>query len=276
MSGQATNLTPRDNRTDLSCIATGPNAQYIFPQNQGLDKCAVLISGDEDSYTGRDKILFATRLASGPASHTDGRLSSVPSGERSVRTSQSSGSTFELMDAPPSWHRSSSVLEYHVKYGQGFVFVFNMSSPKTLDLVREMLEAVIRTRTALGLVCDGGRPGSLPVVLVGNVDGNLRRREDGPRSQNQATTASVRAEAAILAERWGHEFFEVDTGSAAALSEGANEVVLAILQRIEEAKRTRRSGVGYGFSEVKAPQRLLVRRTVGRMLPGVLLKLFAK
>lgn len=50
---------------------------------------------------------------------------------------QSGSSTdIELMDVPPSWHRSAPMLEYHVKYAHGFVFVFNMSSRETLELVK--------------------------------------------------------------------------------------------------------------------------------------------
>lgn len=236
-----------------------------------------MISGDEDPYTGRDRILFATRLASGPASRTGGRVASVRSTKRRVRAKQSAGVVdVQLIDAPPSWHRSARMLEYHVKYAQGFMFIFNMSSWETLELAREMLEAVMHTEVALGLVCSGGGPGSSPIVLLGNVDENLCRREDDSRAQNEATTASVRAEAAMLAERWGCKFFEADTGSDVALSEGADEVVLMVMQGLEEANRTRRSGIGYGFSEVKAPQRLLVRRTMSRILPGALLKVFAE
>lgn len=271
---------PGEKRIDLDHIASGPrppNAHYIFPFNQGLDKCAVLISGDEDPYTGRDRILLATRLASGPASRTDGRFPSVPPKKWRVREKQSAGvAGVQLMDAPPSWHRSARTLEYHVKYAHGFIFVFNMSSWETLELAREMLEAVMHTAVALGLVCSGDGPGSLPVILVGNVDENLCRREDDPRAQNEATTAPVRAEAAMLAERWGCKFFEPDTDSDVALSEGADEVVLMVMQGLEEANRTRRSGIGYEFSEVKAPQRLLVRRTMSRILPGALLKVFAE
>lgn len=271
---------PGDKRIDLSHIASeprAPNAHYIFPFNQRLDKYAVLISGDEDRYTGRDRILLATRLASGPASRTDGRIPSVPSTKPRGREKQSAGLTaVQLMDAPPSWHRSARTLEYHVKYAHGFMFVFNMSSWETLELAREMLEAVMHTAVALGLVCSGGGPGSSPVVLVGNVDENLCRREDDSRAQNEATTASVRAEAAVLAERWGCKFFEADTGSDATLSEGADEVVLMMMQGLEEDNRTQRSGIGYEFSEVKAPQRLLVRRTISRILPGALLKVLAK
>lgn len=170
------------------------------------------------------------------------------------------------------------MLEYHVKYAHGFVFVFNMSSRETLELVEEMLEAVMHAAAALGLVGDGDDPGSLPIALVGNVDRNLRRREDDARAQDQdqATTTSVRAEAALLAERWGYQLLEVDTGSGDPLNDSAREAFLTILRRIEEARRPREPGVVYGFSEMRAPQRLLFRRTVGRVLPGALLKLFAK
>lgn len=280
MSGQSRYRRPRRQakRIDLGHIASGPrapNAHYIFPFNHGPDKYVVLISGDEDPYTGRDRILLATRLASGPASRTDGRFPSVPSTKRRGRAKQSAGMTgVQLMDAPPSWHRSARTLEYHVKYAHGFMFVFNMSSWETFELAREMLEAVMHTAVALGLA--GGGPGSLPVVLVGNVDKNLCRREDDLRAQDAATTASVRAEAVMLAERWGCKFFEADTGSDVALSEGADEVVLMVMQGLEEANHNRRSGIGYEFSEVKAPQRLLVRRTMSRILPGALLKVFAE
>ncbi|KAG6363115.1 hypothetical protein INS49_008210 [Diaporthe citri] len=241
-------------------------------------------AGDEDSSTARDRILRATRLVSSPSIRTDGNTSSVPSAERSVRTRQSTSLTgIELMDAPPSWHRSAPMLEYHVKYAHGFVFVFNMSSRETLELVKEMFDAVEHAAAALGLVGDGNGRGSTPVILIGNVDEHLRRREDdvkeGPadsKAQDRVPAASVRAEAAMLAESWGCELFEVDTGSGAAFSDGANEAFFAILRKIEEAKRPRRSGIAYGFSEKKAPERLLVRRTVGRILPGPLLKLFAK
>lgn len=275
-------LRSRDKGIDPEYIATRlqpPNAHYIFPSNQGLWECAVLISGDEEAYTGRDRVLLAARRAPGPAGRTHGKVSSVPSTERNVRTMQSrSRKDIELMDPPPSWHRSAPMLEYHVKYAHGFVFVFNMSSLETLQLVKEMFEAVINAAAALGLVGDGGGRGSLPIVLVGNVDENLRRREDDPRAQdqNQATAASVGAEAAMLAERWGCQLFEVDTGSGDALSESASEAFLAVLRRIEEARRPREPGVVYGFSGMRAPQRLLFRRTVGRVLPGALLKLFAK
>lgn len=175
------------------------------------------------------------------------------------------------------------MLEYHVKYAHGFLFVFNMSSRDTLELVKEMFEAVEHAAAALGLVGDGNEPSSIPVILIGNVDEDLRRREDdakeGPansRAQDRVPAATVRAEAAMLAESWGCELFEVDTGSAAAFSDGANEAFSAILRKIEEAKRPRRSGIAHGFSGMKAPQRLLVRRTVGRILPDALLKLFAK
>lgn len=131
---------------------------------------------------------------------------------------------------------------------------------------------------ALGLVGGGDGTGSLPTALVGNVDRNLRRREDDARAQDrdQATAASVRVEAAILAGRWGSQIFEVDTGSGDALSDSASEAFLTILRSIEEARRPREPGVVYGFSEMRAPQRLLFRRTVGRVLPGALLKFFAK
>lgn len=174
------------------------------------------------------------------------------------------------------------MLEYHVKYAHGFVFVFNMSSRETLELVEEMFDAVVHASAALGLVGDGNEPSSIPVFLIGNVDEDLRRREDDAkeepaksRAQNRVPEASVRSEAAMLAESWGCEFFEVDTGSGAAFSDGTNNAFFAIRQKTEEAKRPRRSGVVYDFSETKAPQRLLVRRTIGRILPGALLKLFA-
>lgn len=70
------------------------------------------------------------------------------------------------------------MLKYHVKYAQGFVFVFSMSSQETLDLAREMCDAVMHTASALGLIGDENGSGSTPVVLVGNVDHNLRLRED--------------------------------------------------------------------------------------------------
>lgn len=278
---------PADMKIDPGYIATGsqpPNAHYIYPSNQRLDKCAVLISGDNDPYTGRDRILLATQLASGPAGRIDGNTSSVPSAELSVRTKQSPSLTvIELMDAPPSWHRSAPILEYHVKYAHGFVFVFNMSSRETLELVKEMVDAVEHAATALGIVGDFNQPSSIPVILIGNVDEDLRRREDdakeepaNSRAQDGVLAASVRAEAAMLAESWGCELFEVDTGSGAAFSDGVNEAFSAILQKIEEARRPRRSGVVHDFGETKAPQRLLVRRTVGRILPGALLRLFAK
>lgn len=175
------------------------------------------------------------------------------------------------------------MLEYHVKYAHGFVFVFNMSSRETLELVKEMFEAVEHAAAALGLVGDGNEPSSIPVILIGNVDQDLRRREDdakagpaNPRAQHRVPPATVRAEATTLAESWGCELFEVDTGSGAAFSDGGNQAFSVILRKVQEAKRPRRSGVAYGFSEMKAPQRLLVRRTVGRILPGALLKLFAK
>lgn len=261
-----------------------PNAHYIFPSNQGLNKYDVLISGDETPYTGRDRILSAGCLASDPANRLDGKAASASSTERSVRTSQwSSLKGIELMDAPPSWYRSAPMLEYHVKYAHGFVLVFNMSSPETLELVKEMIDAVVYTAAALGLCSDGKGPGSIPVVLVGNVDEDLRRREDdakpgsaSPSAQDQAAAASVRAEAAMFAERWGCEFFEVNTGSGAALGDGVEEAFYAILRKIEETKRPRGSGIVYDFNEMKAPQRLLVRRTMSRIMPGALLKLFAK
>lgn len=174
------------------------------------------------------------------------------------------------------------MLEYHVKYAHGFVFVFNMSSQETLELVSEMCHAVMHTAQALGLIV-GNRSGPIPVVLVGNVSKNLRRREDDTKEEadsskdrDRAATESVRAEAEKLAKRWGCELFDVDAGSGAGLSGGANEALFALLRKIEETRRTQGSGVVYGFSEMKPPQRLLIRRTVGRILPGALLKLFVK
>ncbi|KAL1878679.1 hypothetical protein Daus18300_001954 [Diaporthe australafricana] len=259
-----------------------PNAHYIFPANQGANNCAVLFSGDEDQYTGRDRILSATRLTSATASRSDGKASSVPSAKSDVRTRQlSSTPGIELMDAPPSRHKSAPMLEYHVKYANGFVFVFNMSSRDALELVEEMLDAVMQAATVLGLVGRGHGPVSVPVVLVGNAGENQHRREDdpkdtaSPRAQDQDNAVCIRREAAMLAERWRCELFEVDT-SKGDISSSADEAFSALLRRIEEAKRLRGSGFVYGFSEVKVPQRLLVRRTVGRILPGALLKLFAK
>lgn len=259
-----------------------PNAHYIFPSNQGVNKCAVLFSGDEEQYTGRERILRATRLTLATASRADGKVSSVPSTESEGRKKQLPGiPSIELMDAPPSWHKSAPMLEYHVKYANGFVFPFNMSSRDTLKLVEEMFDAVMHAAMALGLVGSGHGPVSVPVVLVGNVDENLRRREDdpqdpaSPRAQDQANAVIIRKEAAMLAGRWGCELFEVDTSIDDTLS-SADEAFSALLRKIEEAKRLRGSGLVPGFSEVKAPQRLLVRRTVARILPGALLKLFAK
>lgn len=289
MSGEFTNLRSDSGSNNLTgrSVETGPqppNAYYIFPSNQRLDKYAIVISGDEDQYTGRDRILSATGSVSVPTKRTDGKASSVFLAELVPRTRQPpSLAGFELIDAPPSWHRSAPMLEYHVKYAQGFVFVFNMTSQETLDLAREMCDAVMHTASALGLIGDGKGPGSIPVILVGNVDKDLRRRQDiakeglaNSRARDRTTTASIRAEAVRLAERWGCELFLVDTGNVAGLSGGGNEAFSALTRKIEENRRNHGSGVVYGFSETKPPQRLLIRRTVGRILPGALLKLFAK
>ncbi|KAJ0121446.1 ras gtpase [Diaporthe amygdali] len=261
-----------------------PNAHYIFPSSQGLDRCAILVSGDEDRYTGRNRIVAATRLTLTPASRTNGKASSVPSAESGIRTSQPPGTTdIELMDAPPSWHRSASMLEYHVKYAHGFFLVFNMSSLGTLELVKEMLDAMMHAAAARGLVGGENGPVSVPVVLIGNIDENLRRPEDdrkegsaSPRAEDRSTSMSVRAEAEMLADRWGCELLEVDTSSGNILGDGADQAFSALLQRIAGARRPRGSGVAYGFGEMKPPQRLLVRRTMSRILPEALLRLFAK
>lgn len=243
-----------------------------------------MISGDEDEFTGRDRILSATGSVLSPTKRTDSKAFSVSSAEPVPRTRQTpSLADFELIDAPPSWHRSAPMLEYHVKYAQGFVFVFSMSSQETLDLAREMCDAVMHTASALGLIGDGNGLGSIPMILVGNIDKDLRRRRDtakeepaNSRARDRATTASIRVEAAKLAARWGCELFEVDTSSVAGISRGGNKAFFTLIRKIEETRRNQGSGVVYGFSETKPPQRLLIRRTVGRILPGALLKLFSK
>ena len=153
------------------------------------------------------------------------------------------------------------MMDYHIKYAHGFVFLFDVSCRESFENAKEMHEFFVRTAQALG-----EDPFS---ILVGNTecDVGIERRKSPRRREVQ------HKEARLSADSWSLEYLEVDVSST-----GANIAALDYIST-QAIKNSSKAGISTGTSiayNPEPPRKLRLRRYLDQVGLGILLKSYSK
>ncbi|ORY62092.1 uncharacterized protein BCR38DRAFT_410541 [Pseudomassariella vexata] len=213
---------------------------------------SVVLCGDEDEPTGRDKIL--QKFAPGK--------NATDSTEACRQTVDVNGTeTLIELVAFDSCATDEAMLRYLIEYADAFVFVFSRFSPHTLETVQRYRDVVQHALQAKGISRDSDE---VCFALIGNADTELPVVA-GTSSSREELKENLRMKGKLMAQSWGCPYLEVNT--AEEETHGVEEAIICIGQAIKSSEKPD-LGRGLSTRKSKPPQRFLMRRMLSRFMSG--------
>ena len=156
-------------------------------------------------------------------------------------------------------------MEYHIRYAQAFVFLFDVCSQETFKGAQTMHDALIHSAQVLGVTTEAAAP---LLILVGNVenDVHLAKRDHSHHREVRQD------EARMLADCWNCEYLEVDTSDAVA---AVDALVHISAQTIKSSLKDHEPGI-LAISNREPPRKLRLRRYLDSLGLGAFIKSHSK